>query len=186
MVKMPKCGTRNSNTMAKSNIQIECAVPFGNISIGSFLAAVPWRVLYSCARNQCLYLYWSTSYIFKALPPLRGSASHSCFPSTSPAMKFAVAAFFLFLSPLCGAYSGEQKLFTSIISFGDSYVDTGNLVRWEDPVLADVNLRNLPYGETFFGHPSGRDTDGRVVLDFIGILTPLVLFFFLLPSVTMN
>ena len=83
----------------------------------------------------------------------------------------AVAPFLLLLSLLlCPriAYSGEQKRLTSILSFGDSYADTGNLVRWEDPVLESVNLRNPPYGETFFGHPSGRATNGRIVLDFIG------------------
>ncbi|CAL4952356.1 unnamed protein product [Urochloa decumbens] len=85
-------------------------------------------------------------------------------------MKLAVAALcflLLLLSCLRTAYSGEQKLFTSIISFGDSYADTGNLAGWEDPILESVNLRNPPYGETFFGHPSGRATNGRIVLDFI-------------------
>ncbi|CAL4966010.1 unnamed protein product [Urochloa decumbens] len=85
-------------------------------------------------------------------------------------MKLAVVAFLLllcFLSCHHSAYSGEKKLFTSIISFGDSYADTGNLARWEDPVLESLNLRSPPYGETFFGHPSGRATNGRIVLDFI-------------------
>ncbi|CAL4958957.1 unnamed protein product [Urochloa decumbens] len=84
-------------------------------------------------------------------------------------MKLAVVAFLLFLFLSChqSAYSGEKKLFTSIISFGDSYADIGNLARWEDPVLESVNLRNPPYGETFFGHPSGRTTNGRIALDFI-------------------
>ncbi|XP_066310791.1 GDSL esterase/lipase At1g28600-like [Miscanthus floridulus] len=102
--------------------------------------------------------------------------SHSCVPSASgPTMGLlpvgvAVAPFLLLLSLLsCPriAYSAEQKRLTSILSFGDSYADTGNLVRWEDPVLESVNLRNPPYGETFFGHPSGRATNGRIVLDFI-------------------
>lgn len=86
-------------------------------------------------------------------------------------MKLPVAvAFLLALSSLGRVCSREQEhYFSSIVSFGDSYTDTGNLVRWEDPALEDLTIKNPPYGETFFGHPSGRGTDGRLVLDFIGM-----------------
>ncbi|KAG2303825.1 hypothetical protein Bca52824_032476 [Brassica carinata] len=56
--------------------------------------------------------------------------------------------------------------YKSIISFGDSITDTGNFVH-----LSDVNhlpqAAFLPYGETFFHHPSGRYSDGRLIIDFI-------------------
>ena len=89
-------------------------------------------------------------------------------PTAVAPAPFLLLVLFLLSCPR-SAYSGEQKRFASIISFGDSYADTGNLVRWDNPVIESVNLiRNSPYGETFFGHPSGRATNGRIVLDFIG------------------
>ncbi|VVA92906.1 unnamed protein product [Arabis nemorensis] len=58
------------------------------------------------------------------------------------------------------------RRYTSIISFGDSCADTGNFIR-----LSDVNpppqALSLPYGETFFHHPTGRYSDGRLIIDFI-------------------
>ncbi|KAF3325214.1 GDSL esterase/lipase [Carex littledalei] len=55
--------------------------------------------------------------------------------------------------------------FTRIFCFGDSISDTGNFLisisDGYDPI------RNLPYGETYFGHPTGRFCDGRIILDFI-------------------
>jgi hypothetical protein len=53
-----------------------------------------------------------------------------------------------------------------VFSFGDSLADTGNyrFVYGNDSSHA---LR-LPYGETFFHRATGRFSDGRVVLDFIG------------------
>jgi len=51
---------------------------------------------------------------------------------------------------------GEVKLFV----FGDSYVDTGNLVN-------SISYKP-PSGITFPGTPAGRFSDGRVLTDYIG------------------
>nr|GMD86471.1 GDSL esterase/lipase At1g28590-like [Ipomoea batatas] len=56
--------------------------------------------------------------------------------------------------------------YNSIISFGDSLADTGNLFHMSesgDGVPSSVP----PYGETFFRHPTGRFSDGRLIIDFI-------------------
>ncbi|XP_008777734.2 GDSL esterase/lipase At1g28570-like [Phoenix dactylifera] len=55
--------------------------------------------------------------------------------------------------------------FASIFSFGDSLADTGNLLHY----LGDDAgaLAQLPYGETYFHHATGRLSDGRLIIDFI-------------------
>eukprot|EP00268_Persea_americana_P055028 TRINITY_DN6366_c0_g1_i1.p1 TRINITY_DN6366_c0_g1~~TRINITY_DN6366_c0_g1_i1.p1 ORF type:complete len:385 (-),score=39.85 TRINITY_DN6366_c0_g1_i1:251-1405(-) len=53
--------------------------------------------------------------------------------------------------------------YTSIFSFGDSLIDTGNLL-YIDP---SNDIGHPPYGMTFFHHPTGRNSDGRNVIDFI-------------------
>ncbi|XP_074575382.1 GDSL esterase/lipase At1g28650-like [Curcuma longa] len=55
--------------------------------------------------------------------------------------------------------------YTSIFSFGDSLADTGNLllVTGSD----GTSVGRLPYGETFFHRPTGRFSDGRLMIDFI-------------------
>ncbi|XVE51442.1 hypothetical protein DITRI_Ditri02bG0040800 [Diplodiscus trichospermus] len=67
---------------------------------------------------------------------------------------------FTFFSHVSGG-----RCFKSIISFGDSLADTGNLV-----ILAsNINITPaafLPYGETYFNRPTGRFSDGRLVIDF--------------------
>ncbi|KAL5698010.1 acetylajmaline esterase [Ranunculus cassubicifolius] len=54
--------------------------------------------------------------------------------------------------------------YTSIFSFGDSLTDTGNLMYSE---VVQHYSDNPPYGETYFGRPTGRCSDGRLVIDFI-------------------
>ncbi|KAH7651637.1 GDSL lipase/esterase protein [Dioscorea alata] len=69
--------------------------------------------------------------------------------------------------------SHKQACFTSIFSFGDSLADTGNLLFY---LNNNHRVSQLPYGQTYFHHPTGRFSDGRLVIDFIAeaIGLPLV------------
>ncbi|KAJ4794645.1 GDSL esterase/lipase [Rhynchospora pubera] len=62
--------------------------------------------------------------------------------------------------------------YKAIFNFGDSFSDTGNVA-----ILAPKGLYivNPPYGETYFNRPTGRASNGRVVLDFIAQSIPLPL-----------
>ncbi|KAL6850103.1 hypothetical protein ACP4OV_020730 [Aristida adscensionis] len=66
-----------------------------------------------------------------------------------------------------GHPSPRRRRYDSIFSFGDSFADSGN----KPVVFAWYSVFNPvmrpPYGSTFFGHPTGRTTDGRLILDFI-------------------
>lgn len=89
--------------------------------------------------------------------------------ATPPSLALAVALLLLLLGGLATA----AGCFSAIFSFGDSITDTGNAVR-----LGRVGGPSgiPPYGRTFFGRPTGRFSDGRVILDFIaqGLGLPLV------------
>ncbi|OMO52631.1 Peptidase S10, serine carboxypeptidase [Corchorus capsularis] len=53
-------------------------------------------------------------------------------------------------------------------SFGDSISDTGNLLGLQlSGSINSTHVDFLPYGTTFFHHPTGRASDGRLVVDFI-------------------
>jgi hypothetical protein len=66
---------------------------------------------------------------------------------------------------------GGSVCFDRMFSFGDSLTDTGNFLLSVPDDFPDP-ARNLPYGQTFFGRPSGRYSDGRNLLDFFGNLRP--------------
>ncbi|KAL6615697.1 hypothetical protein ACP70R_037967 [Stipagrostis hirtigluma subsp. patula] len=58
---------------------------------------------------------------------------------------------------LCGCYK-------RIFSFGDSIIDTGNFAYATGK--SPTPVKELPYGMTYFNRPTGRVSDGRVILDF--------------------
>ncbi|XP_072976235.1 sinapine esterase-like [Typha angustifolia] len=67
--------------------------------------------------------------------------------------------FFLFLNASTGLCC-----YSHLFSFGDSIDDTGNWLHYA-PVPGPVS--QLPFGQTFFGRPTGRFSDGRLIIDFI-------------------
>ncbi|KAJ4771054.1 GDSL esterase/lipase [Rhynchospora pubera] len=56
--------------------------------------------------------------------------------------------------------------YSRIFSFGDSLTDTGNYLQIFGNVSGNSAAR-LPYGETYFHRPTGRFSDGRIIVDFI-------------------
>jgi len=83
----------------------------------------------------------------------------------------------LFIVLLLLFTTAATSCYSSIFSFGDSLTDTGNLHFISQPQNPDCLLP--PYGETHFHHPNGRCSDGRLIVDFIGItLFPSYPFFF--------
>ncbi|CAO2205163.1 unnamed protein product [Urochloa humidicola] len=79
--------------------------------------------------------------------------------------------------------SSIQNNYTSIFSFGDSFTDIGNFVIIGGPTTPDLLITKPPYGMTFFGHPTGRISDGRLAIDFIAEALGLPL---LPPSMAAN
>ncbi|CAN6311260.1 unnamed protein product [Urochloa humidicola] len=55
--------------------------------------------------------------------------------------------------------------YTRVFAFRNSLTDTGNGAIF--PVTAGGPFTQPPYGETYFGHPSGRASDGRLIVDFL-------------------
>jgi hypothetical protein len=64
----------------------------------------------------------------------------------------------------------DRTCYTRVFSFGDSITDTGNY-RF---VFTNDNGAHAPwpYGETYFHKATGRSSDGRLIVDFIGMAQP--------------
>lgn len=79
---------------------------------------------------------------------------------------FSLFVFFLLLLPhaCIDAQSLKVCKFDGIYQLGDSVSDTGNLIR-EKPALP---FARLPYGQTFFKKPTGRCSNGLLIIDYIG------------------
>lgn len=62
--------------------------------------------------------------------------------------------------------SPQQPVYPAIFAFGDSFTDTGNLLISQNYSVDQIE-NYLPYGSTFFHKPTGRFSDGRLVVDFL-------------------
>ena len=84
--------------------------------------------------------------------------------------------FIIFCSLCIRQGVSSSSPYTAIFSFGDSLADTGNFLISGPRAFPFV--ARLPYGLTYFGHPTGRCSDGRMIIDFFGTIPfPPNLFF---------
>uniref|UniRef100_A0A0E0EXB8 Esterase n=1 Tax=Oryza meridionalis TaxID=40149 RepID=A0A0E0EXB8_9ORYZ len=62
-------------------------------------------------------------------------------------------------------HSPRPPRYSRVFSFGDSLTDTGNAAIL--PATAGGPFTRPPYGMTFYHRPTGRASDGRLVIDFL-------------------
>ncbi|XP_047971681.1 GDSL esterase/lipase At1g28590-like [Salvia hispanica] len=91
-------------------------------------------------------------------------------------MNYSISILLILIS---ASNQASSACFKSIISFGDSLADTGNAIQLA-PSNTPPPSAAPPYGVTFFHRPTGRWSDGRLVIDFIAeaLGLPLVQPFF--------
>ena len=82
-------------------------------------------------------------------------------------LKFTISLSFfcmllLFASTLNPVFGLKNCNFPTIFNFGDSNSDTGGF-------SASLITVTPPYGETYFHKPAGRESDGRLMIDFMGM-----------------
>lgn len=99
---------------------------------------------------------------------------HTCSSMESHCSSFIVTILLLFPVYLVAGkvFARPHCDFPAIFNFGDSNSDTGGL-------SAAFGQAPPPNGESYFRGPAGRYSDGRLVIDFIGIFFFSLLFCFL-------
>ncbi|MCO5559070.1 hypothetical protein L7F22_012662 [Adiantum nelumboides] len=106
--------------------------------------------------------------------------SHSC--------AFILAALLLLLvlsTPPAAAAASHHDAgisatspFEGMYAWGDSLTDTGNALLYQLSLNIDGPLGgHLPYGQTFFHYPTGRISDGRIVVDFLETFSKALVYF---------
>ncbi|KAG2588346.1 GDSL esterase/lipase At5g45910-like [Panicum virgatum] len=92
------------------------------------------------------------------------------------------SALMLMLTLLCASWVlAAAQNYSAVFNFGDSITDTGNLCTNGRP--SQITFTQPPYGETYFGTPTCRCSDGRVIVDFLSDQFGLP---FLAPSKSSN
>ncbi|XP_023765184.1 GDSL esterase/lipase At1g28610 [Lactuca sativa] len=79
----------------------------------------------------------------------------------------SITIFLMILQVLWNTSMYVNGCYTSIFSFGDSLADTGNIKQIASITHTDVEALRWPYGETFFHQPTGRASNGRLLIDFL-------------------
>ncbi|XP_051200095.1 GDSL esterase/lipase At5g45910-like [Lolium perenne] len=74
----------------------------------------------------------------------------------------------LFFQMVSATEEDGQGRYNAMFNFGDSLSDTGNIcVNKSATAQLLLTFANPPYGMTYFGHPTCRCSDGRLVVDFL-------------------
>ncbi|XAR51290.1 hypothetical protein NMG60_11005884 [Bertholletia excelsa] len=88
-------------------------------------------------------------------------------------ISFLLLSTFILFSRLCYGHLSLPEDYVALFIFGDSTVDAGNNNYINTTTSFQANF--WPYGETFFGFPTGRPSNGRLIPDFIAEFAELPL-----------